>query len=103
MSGAQSTSGLPMVTQNYSITATGAAALAFSALSFVPRYYRIFNTSAADTIWCSRSGTAAINGAGSFPLAPGNFELYCAPQIIPTNALSIISTGASTPVTIEVG
>ncbi len=94
--------GLPFITLNFSMTATGTAAVAFSALGFAPQYYRIFNVSTVDTIWCSRAGTDAISGAGSFPLAPGEYEFYVSPQTIPTNALSIISTGTSTPVTIEV-
>lgn len=101
MSGTQS--GLPMVTFDYSLTATGTSALAFNALSFGPRFMLIWNLSATDTIWCSRSGAAVVSGVGSFPLGPRAFVLYTFPQIIPANSLHIISDGASTPVTIEVG
>lgn len=66
-------------------------------------YMRIWNVSATATVWCSRSGPAVINGAGSFPLAPGNSEVWTFPQSIPVNALSMIASAAATPVTIEVG
>jgi hypothetical protein len=96
-------SGLPMVTFDYSLTATGTSALAFNALSFPPRFMRIWNVSATDTIWCSRSGAGVVGGVGCFPLGPREREEFTFPQIIPANALHIISDGASTPVTIEVG
>jgi hypothetical protein len=66
-------------------------------------YYRIWNVSAAATIYVSRSGTAAVRGAGSFPLTAGQYEVFTIPQNIPLNQVSIISDTASTPVTIEVG
>lgn len=67
-------------------------------------YYRIWNVSAAATIWVSRSGKPAVVGAaGSFPLISGNFEVFVVPQNIPLNMVSIISDTAGTPVTIEVG
>jgi hypothetical protein len=67
-------------------------------------YMRIWNVSASATLWLSRSGApAAVNGAGSYPLGPGLYEMFTNPQAIPLNPLSIISTLASTPVTIEVG
>lgn len=66
-------------------------------------YIRIYNLHASNTIWLSRTGTAAANAAGSYPIGPGLFELWVSPGPIPVNALSIVSTGASTPVTIEIG
>lgn len=66
-------------------------------------FLRVWNVSATATIWCSRSGTAAVNGAGSFPLGPGLYEMFTSPQSIPLNPLSIVSTAANTPVTIEAG
>lgn len=96
-------SNLPMITLDYSMTATGTSALAFAQLGYVPKYMRVWNVSAVDTTWCSRSGPAVVGGAGSFPLGPGEYELYVSGQTIPANALQIISTGTSTPVTIEVG
>lgn len=55
-------------------------------------------------IWCARNGgVAAPNAPGSFPLGPGQYELFTIPQAIPTNPLSIIATAPNTPVTIEVG
>lgn len=68
-----------------------------------PSFMRIWNVSATATLWCSRAGVAAVNGAGSFPLGPGLYEMFTYPQSIPLNALSLISTAAGTPVTIEVG
>jgi hypothetical protein len=66
-------------------------------------YMSIWNVSPTATIWCSRSGPAAVSGAGSFPLGPGLYQQFIAPASIPLNPLSIISTAVSTPVTIEVG
>jgi hypothetical protein len=66
-------------------------------------YMRIWNVSTTATIWCSRVGNAVAGGAGSFPLGPGLYEMFTTPQAIPTNALSIVSTAAGTPVTVEVG
>jgi hypothetical protein len=65
---------------------------------------RIWNVSTSATIWLSRNGQpAAVNTAGSFPIGPGQYELWTSPQAIPVNGLSIVSTAANTPVTIEVG
>lgn len=67
-------------------------------------YLRIWNVSPTATIWCCRNGgDAAVNGAGSFPLGPGLYEVFVNPQQVPDNPLSIIATAVSTPVTIEVG
>lgn len=71
-----------------------------------PLYYmRIWNVSPAGgpTIWLSRNGQpAAINGAGSFPLLPQEFEDFRAPQAVPTNALSAVCSDAGAPLTVEV-
>lgn len=93
-------------TQDFSLVVGGTAVIAIPAgrlTSGLLRVMRIYNVSTADTIWCSRAGTAGISTKGSFPILPGNFELWAYPQLIPANQLSIISTGTATPVTIEVG
>lgn len=69
-------------------------------------YMRVWNVAPSNggTIWLSRNGSpAVVNGAGSFPLPPGQYELFTEPQAIPVNALSAISTAASTPLTVEIG
>lgn len=93
-------------TQDFSLVVGGTAVTAIATgrlTGGLLRVMRIYNVSTTDTIWCSRTGKAAINTAGSFPILPGSFELWSYPQLIPANALSIISTGIATPVTIEVG
>jgi hypothetical protein len=66
-------------------------------------YLRTWNVSSTATVWCSRNGNAAaVNGAGSFPLGPGQSETWQAPQDIPQNTMSLIATATGTPVTIEV-
>lgn len=97
---------LAIQTQDFSVVVGGSAVVAIPAGRLnggLLRVMRIYNTSTTDTIWCSRSGTAAISTKGSFPILPGSFELWSYPQLIPANQLSIISTGTATPVTIEVG
>jgi hypothetical protein len=69
-------------------------------------FMRITNNAAAGggTIHLSRNGAGAVvNGSGSFPLPPGAFEQFTFPQSIPLNPLSLVSTAANTPVTIEFG
>lgn len=93
-------------TSDYSLVVGGTAVTAIKASQLAGgllRVMRVYNVSTTDTIWCSRHGTAAISTPGSFPILPGNYELWSYPQLIPANTLSIISTGSATPVTIEVG
>lgn len=96
-----------MLTVDYSLVVGTAAVMLFQNLQLGGKllsYMRIWNVSAAATVWCSRSGNAAVvSGAGSFPLSPGNYEMFTSPQAIPLNPLSLISTAANTPVTIEIG
>lgn len=66
-------------------------------------YMRLWNVSATATIWLSRSGAAAQNAAGSFPLGPGLNETWVSPQAIPLNDLWAIATAAGTPLTVEIG
>ena len=96
----------PITSLDYSLTVGTTAVTAFTPAQLPGGFLqmmRIYNVSAGATIWCSRAGTAVVNGAGSFPIAPGTYELWVAPGPVPTNTLSIVSTSASTPVTIEVG
>jgi hypothetical protein len=103
-----STAGAPasMTTQDFSQVIGTSAVTVIPSRAFYGinlSYMRIWNVSPTATIWCSRSGPAAVNGAGSFPLGPGLYEMFIAPASIPLNPLSIIATAVSTPVTIEVG
>lgn len=66
-------------------------------------FMRLWNVSQTATIWCSRTGVAAVNGAGSFPLGAGMNETWTAPNAIPTNQLSVVATAAATPLTVEIG
>jgi hypothetical protein len=66
-------------------------------------YMMLWNVSTTNTLWLSRAGAAAVGQPGSFPIGPGQYQLFTTPQAIPTNPLSVISTGTSTPFTVEVG
>jgi hypothetical protein len=93
-----------LYTNDLSITVGTTAVTAYAQLQgYTYSFLRIFNTHASNTIWASRAGTAAVGGKGSFSIGPGLYELWVAPGPVPLNALSIISTGANTNVTIEVG
>ena len=67
------------------------------------RYFfmKIWNTSSTATIWLSRAGAAAVGAAGSYPLAPGEYELFTMPQAIPQNNVSAIATQAGAPLNVE--
>jgi hypothetical protein len=93
-------------TRDFSFTATGAPTQVFAAGQLSGQslsYMRIYNVSAATTIWCSRSGIASPNAQGSFPIYAGQFELWQAPNNVPVNQLSIVSAGGSAAVTVEIG
>lgn len=95
-----------MITTDYSLVVGTTAVTLFQNLQLFGKllsFMRIWNVSAAATIWCSRAGVAVVNGAGSFPLPPGQYEMFTNPQLIPLNQLSLIATALATPVTIEVG
>ena len=69
-------------------------------------HMRIWNVAptGGGTVWLSRNGShTAANTAGSYPLAPGQYELFTVPQAIPRNPLSAVATAANTPLTLEVG
>jgi hypothetical protein len=95
-----------MQTVDFSLVVGTSAVMALTAANLQGRnlnYLRVWNVSTTATIWLSRSGNAVVGGAGSYPLSPGQFEVWANPQAIPINPLSIVSTAAGTPVTIEVG
>jgi hypothetical protein len=68
------------------------------------QYMRLWNVAAAGgpTIWLSRAGVASVGTAGSFPIPPGEYELWDTPDAIPINALSAVSTVDGVPLTIEI-
>jgi hypothetical protein len=93
-----------LYTVDYSLTVGTTAVTAYAQLpNPVYHFIRIFNLHASNTIWCSRSGVAAVGARGSFPIGPMLYELWVSPGPIPLNSLSLISTGTGTNVTIEVG
>jgi hypothetical protein len=94
-----------LYTTDLSLTVGTTAVTAYPQLQgYTYHFLRIFNTHASNTIWASRAGTAAVvGGKGSFSIGPGLYELWVAPGPVPLNSLSLISTGANTNVTIEVG
>jgi hypothetical protein len=104
MSGSQSTI---LTTKDMSLLVgtTSVIAIPANELSYIGplRLLRIYNVSSTATIWASRAGLAVVGGPGSFPIAPLTYELWQAPGPVPANQLQLISTAASTPVTIEVG
>lgn len=66
------------------------------------RWIQLQNTSTANQIACSWGGTASINSATSFMLAPGQSASW-GPNSggVPTNALNCIASGAGTPLYVE--
>ena len=97
------TTAVQVLTRQTSTTPTpGLAAVGHGAC-----FYRIFNAAAVGggNLWLSRvlGGVAAPNAAGSYMLAPGATEEFRSPVPVPLNGLSIVSTSAGTPVTIEIG
>ena len=99
----------PLVgTLDYSQTVGTTAVQIFTAGQIRPglQFMRIWNVAPSNggTVWLSRSGNpAAVGAAGSYPLGPGQYELFTLPQAIPKNALSAIADTAGTPLTVEVG
>ena len=93
-----------LCTADFSLTVGTTAVQAYPQLQNpVYHFIRIFNLHASNTLWCSRSGVATVGAHGSFPIGPGLYELWVSPGPVPANALSVVATGAGTPVTIEVG
>jgi hypothetical protein len=93
-------------TRDFSFTATTSPTQVFATGQLAGQslsYMRIYNVSSGTTIWCSRSGVAAVNAQGSFPLGSGNYELWQAPNNVPVNGLSIVAASGTAPVTVEIG
>lgn len=89
---AQTASGTTSPVTITSSSATYAAA--------APRQYiSISNQSATATISCRFGGTAAINGAGSYDLAPGVTRVWNS-QPIPSDVFNCISSAATSPATL---
>lgn len=87
-----------------SITATGSPAIAVAAQSATsnPRNFLLIqNVHATNDIAVSFTGTAALNTAGSIMLLHGTAPLVFE-TAVPQGAVSIIATGAGTPVTVYV-
>lgn len=57
----------------------------------------IQNVSASASIACSLGGTAALNTAGSFMIAPGQLLTLSDPVYVPGDALNCIASAAGTP------
>jgi hypothetical protein len=93
-----------LYTMDYSLTVGTTAVTAYAQLqNYTYHFIRVFNLHASNTLWASRSGVASVGAHGSFPIGPGLYELWVSPGPVPLNALSVVATGAGTPVTIEVG
>ena len=63
-------------------------------------FLAIDNESASDTIACSFIGTAALNSAGSWTIPPMNTRTW-AGSAVPYGAINCISSGTSTPISVE--
>lgn len=87
-----------------SATVTGTAANVLSAASgSTPRRNIHIVNRSTDNIWCSWTGTAVAAAAGTFPLlGQGATIIYGPPGLVPQDALSCISSGASSGLTILV-
>lgn len=87
-----------------SATVTGTAANVLSAASgSTPRRAIHIVNRSSDTIWCSWVGTATVAGTGTFPLlGQGSTIIYGPPGVVPQDALSCISAGTSSPLTVLV-
>lgn len=66
-------------------------------------YLQIWNVAAngGGTIWLSYTGVAAPNAPGSFPLYPGQSQIFS--DNAPSNGLSAVASVAGTPLTVMVG
>lgn len=64
-------------------------------------FLRIVNVSVSATIWLNRNGPAVVNGPGSYPLAPGQIEVYQGGNPVPDNIVCAIATGTGGALTIE--
>ena len=93
-----------MTTTDYSTTVGTTAQMVLTTAqtaTFKGVFLRLFNASATATIWLNRNGTAAVNGVGSYSLAPGASDVYGPMNPVPDNALSAIASAAGGVLTIE--
>lgn len=66
------------------------------------RWLQLQNVHATNTIACSWGGTAVLNAAGSFMLAPGQSASWgLVTSGVPSQALNCIASGATTPLYVE--
>ena len=89
-----------MTDASATVETTAAVELAAGSGSQPRRNIHIINRS-TNNIWCSWTGTATVAGAGTFPLlGQGASIVYGPPGLVPNEALSCISSGASSGLTI---
>lgn len=93
-----------MATRPAVTTAVSAGVASAQALAAQPRdYLMIANVSATATIYVAFAQAAAVNGAGSIVIGPGAnivWSLAEAGGLVPSDAINIIASAATTPVTI---
>ena len=67
-------------------------------------YVRVTNIAslAPNAVWLSRTGNAAVGAPGSYPLYPGDSEVFQFPQHVPLNALTAVAAVGPTPITVQV-
>lgn len=88
-----------MTVAGCTVGAASAQCLAASTANF---WIQVQNTHATNQVACSWGGTAALNAAGSFMLAPGQSASWGVMSGgVPTNALNCIASGAATPLYVE--
>ncbi len=65
------------------------------------QYVTIGNPSASATLWVNAmpGGTAAANTAGSFQIGSGQALTWALPEYAPPASISVIASGAATPMT----
>lgn len=89
-------------------TVTGSSTTMFT-IAGNKHYLNIINLSATDNVACNvAGGTAALNTAGNYPIAAGTSLTWNITGegnmggILPLGAFNCISSGTSTPITIDV-
>lgn len=84
-------------TSPVTVTSTSAQVLAAGQ---VTQLLAIDNESSSATIACAFGGTAALNTAGSFTIAPQNTRVWNSAPI-PNDAINCISSASTSPMTLE--